>query len=305
MNHTGILGVDRRRFLRAAAAIAAGGMTTVMRSEDVAHLQFENGDRPLVRYPQKRPLLRLTSRPPQLETPFAVFNDGLVTPNDAFFVRYHLAPSPPPMTALGPDSFRLTVSGGTKPKLAFSVEDLRKGFDPVEVTAVNQCSGNSRGFFQPRVPGGQMGHGAMGNAKWTGVRLKDLLERAGVPAGTLEVWFNGLDKPVLPSIPDFIKSIGIDHALDGEILVAYSMNGEDLPWLNGYPLRLVVPGFYGTYWVKHLNEISISRESLSGFWMNPAYRIPDSDCACVEPETRERAHCSSCRDAQGAYPHWS
>ena len=108
--------------------------------------------------------------------------------------------------------------------------------------------------------GGQLGNGAMGNARWRGVRLKDVLEKAGVGPGAKQVTFNGLDQPVVAQTPDFVKALEVDHALDGEVMLAYAMNGEDLPLLNGYPLRLVVPGYYGTYWVKHLSEITVIDE---------------------------------------------
>ena len=281
--------LDRRGFLRVAGRIGlaglAGGLVGQAPGEENAELPFENGDRPLVTYPQKRPLLRLTTRPPQLETPFAVFNEGLFTPNDAFFVRYHLTLSPPPASMLGPETFRLSIKGRVNHERRFSVAELKSGFEPVEIVAVNQCSGNSRGFFQPRVPGGQSGNGAMGNARWKGVRLKDVLDKSGVGEGARQVSFDGLDKPLLPTTPDFVKALEIDHALDGEVMLAYEMNGEDLPWLNGYPLRLVVPGHYGTYWVKHVHEITVLDKDFEGFWTNPAYRIPDNACACVDPGT--------------------
>jgi DMSO/TMAO reductase YedYZ molybdopterin-dependent catalytic subunit len=280
-------GATRRDFLRrtALAAAAVGLSPDAARlafGQETITLPFENGERPLVKYPQKRPLIRLTSRPPQLETPFSVFNEGLITPNDAFFVRYHLAPAPP---TIDPEQFRLEVKGRVNQPVSLSLADLKSKFEPVEIVAVNQCSGNSRGFFKPRVAGGQLGNGAMGNARWKGARLKDVLEKAGVAAPAKEVTFNGLDKGLLPSVPDFIKSIEVDQALDGELILAYEMNGEELPVLNGYPLRLVVPGHFGTYWVKHLNEINVIDETFKGFWMNPAYRIPDNTCACVEPGT--------------------
>ncbi len=252
-------------------------------AEDSVTLPFENGERPLVAYPQKRPLIRHTSRPPQLETPFSVFNDGVLTPNDAFFVRYHLALIPP--ASIDAQTFRLEIKGKVNQPAELSLADLKSKFETAEVVAVNQCSGNSRGFFQPRVPGGQLGNGAMGNARWRGVRLADVLKHCGVAAGARQVTFNGLDKPVMPTTPDFVKALDIEQALDGEILLAFSMNGADLPWLNGFPLRLVVPGYYGTYWVKHLNEITVLDQPFNGFWMNPAYRIPDNACACVEPGT--------------------
>jgi sulfite dehydrogenase (cytochrome) subunit A len=276
--------VSRRTFLKRAALLTASA-AIARGAEDAVELPFENGVRPLVKYPQKRPLLRVTARPPQLETPFSVFNEGAITPNDAFFVRYHLTNSPPPEDVLVSEKFRVRVKGAVKTPLTLSIADLKK-FEPIEIVAVNQCSGNSRGFFTPRVTGGQLGNGAMGNAHWKGVRLKDVLQKAGLNANAKEVTFNGLDAPAVPQTPDYIKAIDVEHAQDPDTLLAYEMNGEDLPWLNGYPVRLVIPGHYGTYWVKHLNEITVLDEQYKGYWVDPAYRIPDNECACVEPGTK-------------------
>lgn len=264
----------------ACTALAKLSLPFSANADEFMSLPLANGDRPLVRYPGKRPLIRLTSRPPQLETPFAVFNEGPITPNDAFFVRYHLAGIP---LSIDPGAFRLEVKGKVERPLSLSLADLKTGFEPVEIIAVNQSSGNSRGFFEPRVAGNQFANGAMGNARWRGVPLKAVLDKAGVQAGSRQVTFNGLDEPALPETPDFIKALDIEQARDGEVMIAYAMNGEDLPWLNGYPLRLVVPGHYGTYWVKHLNEIIVIDNIYEGFWMKTAYRIPDNSCACIEP----------------------
>src|SRR4051812_7568524 len=187
------MNVNRRRFLRAAGIAAAAMGAAPVFAADTITMPFANGVRHLVKYPQKRPLIRLTSRPPQLETPFSIFNEGVTTPNDAFFVRYHLTNSPPSMEALGPEKFRVQIKGKVNSPRVFSLAELKTQFEPAEVVAVNQCSGNSRGFFQPRVPGGQLGNGAMGNARWKGVRLKDVLEKTGVAAGAKQVTFNGLD----------------------------------------------------------------------------------------------------------------
>jgi len=129
----------------------------------------------------------------------------------------------------------------------------------------------------------------MGNARWRGVSLKAVLDAAGVQRGARQVTFKGMDRPVSDKTPDFIKALDIDHARDGEVMLAYAMNGKDLPVLNGFPLRLVVPGYYGTYWVKHLNEITVIDDVFDGFWMKTAYRIPDNDCNCVEPGTAPKA----------------
>ncbi len=279
-NHAAL---SRRTFLQRAGVAGVGGLVGGKLFSALANewtkLPFDNGERPLVKYPQKRPLIRLTARPPQLETPFSVFNEGIITPNDAFFVRYHNSEIP---TSIDPDTFTLEIKGKVKTPLKLSLAELKK-FEPVEIVSVNQCSGNSRGFFNPRVGGGQMGNGAMGNARWRGVRLKDVLNKAGVAAGAKQVTFDGLDKPVLEKTPDFVKALDVDLALNDDVMLAYEMNGIDLPMLNGFPLRLVVPGYFGTYWVKHLNEINVVDDTFNGFWMNPAYQIPDNDCACVEP----------------------
>lgn len=277
-------GLTRRRFLRTAGWLGLGGWVFDRAARafgaETVTLPFANGERMLARFPQKRPLILLTTRPPQLETPFAVFNEGLITPNDAFFVRYHLSQVP---TAIDPEAFQVRITGKVNTPLNLSLVELKTRFEPVEVIAVNQCSGNGRGFFNPRVSGGQMGNGAMGNARWRGARLKDVLNRAGVASGARQVTFNGLDSPALEKTPDFVKALEVDHALDEESLLAYEMNGEPLPMLNGFPLRLVVPGYYGTYWVKHVNEITVVPEDFNGYWMGAAYRIPDNACACVEP----------------------
>jgi DMSO/TMAO reductase YedYZ molybdopterin-dependent catalytic subunit len=278
--------LNRRRFLRAAGFAAAGSFFSRPLASALADgaisMPFANGERRLVKFPQKRELILLTMRPPQLETPFSVFNDGVFTPNDAFFVRYHHAQIP---TEVDPDRFRLVVQGKVNSPLTLSLSQLKAGFEPVEIAAVNQCSGNGRGFSNPRVPGGQLGNGAMGCARWKGVRLKDLLTRAGVAAGAKQVTFNGLDNPVSDKTPDFVKALDVEQALDGETMLAYEMNGEELPMLNGYPLRLVVPGYYGTYWVKHVNDITVTEDAFTGFWMKTAYLIPDNAGACVEPGT--------------------
>ena len=274
--------MQRRQFLGWAAGAAAAAFGTKSYADQTVALPFANGERTLATYPLKRPLIRLTTRPPGLETPFEVFNEGVITPNDAFFVRYHHANLP---LIIDPDEYRLHIEGKVEKPLQLTLKDLKTGFDGVELVAVNQCSGNGRAFFEPRVAGGQLGNGAMGNARWRGVPLKVVLDRAGVQAGAKEVAFQGLDTPVVPATPAFIKSLNIDHARDGEVMLAYAMNGEDLPFLNGYPLRLVVPGYYGTYWIKQVYKITVLDAPFEGFWMKKAYRLPDDDCNCIKPGT--------------------
>ncbi|HVV00931.1 MAG TPA: molybdopterin-dependent oxidoreductase [Verrucomicrobiae bacterium] len=280
-------GLTRRAFLKRGAATAVSSLFVVkslpLIAADTVQMPFANGLRKLAQFPQKRPLIVMSWRPPQLETPFEVFNESLLTPNDAFFVRYHLSGIP---TSIDPDQFRVNVKGSVNRPLELSMADIKNKFEPVEFIAVNQCSGNGRAFTNPRVGGGQSGNGTMGNAKWKGARLRDVLHKAGVKAGAKQVTFNGLDKGVTDKVPDFVKALEIDHALHEDTLLGYEMNGEPLPMLNGFPLRLIVPGHYGTYWVKHVNEITVVDEPFAGFWMVTGYRIPDNDCACVPPGTK-------------------
>ncbi|MCP1768550.1 SorA family sulfite dehydrogenase catalytic subunit [Bradyrhizobium japonicum] len=281
--------IDRRTLMHSGMMLATSGaaisFSTKLALAETVTLPFGNGERPLIKYPQKRPLIGLTSRPPQLETPFSVFNEGVITPNDAFFVRYHLADIP---LEIDPDTFSVEIKGKVDKPLKLSLAEIKK-MPAIELVAVNQCSGNSRGFFYPRVGGGQLANGAMGNARWKGVSLKAVLDEAGMQAGAKQVVFGALDGPVSDRTPDFAKALDVDHARDGDVILAYAMNGEDLPVLNGYPLRLIVPGYYGTYWVKHLNEITVIDTVFDNFWMKSAYRIPDNDCNCVKPGTAPKA----------------
>jgi DMSO/TMAO reductase YedYZ molybdopterin-dependent catalytic subunit len=250
-------------------------------AETAVGLPFVNGRRELVtNFPQKGAMILQRTRPALLETPFEVYDQGVFTPNDRFFVRWHLANIP---TVVNPAPFRLKIYGHVLRPLALTLEELVREFKPVEIAAVNQCSGNSRGFFNPRVAGGQWANGAMGNALWRGVSLKEVLDRAGVKAGALQVRFRGLDTGILPQTPNFMKSLALDHARDGEVMIAYAMNGERLPLLNGYPLRLVVPGWYSTYWVKMLDDIEVLDKPDDNFWMTKAYLIPDTPFADVMP----------------------
>jgi len=274
----------RRSFLKmlgwmgAIGVVQSGGIPAF--AMPTVQMPFANGVRALERFPQKRPLILLRTRPPLLETPMSVFNDGVFTPNDAFYVRWHLAEIP---TEINVDTFRMRVYGQVNSPIDIGLRDLLHDYPPVELAAINQCSGNSRAFFSPRVPGGEWGNGAMGNALWTGVRLRDLLAKAGLRPGAQFVRFNGLDRGNQPNTPDFLKSLSIDHAMDGEVMIAYGMNHQPLPMLNGFPLRLVVPGWFATYWVKALSDIEVLDKPDENFWMKTAYLVPDTPGANVAP----------------------
>ena len=239
--------------------------------------------------PGKRALRRLTHRPPNYETPLEYFR-SVLTPNEAFFVRYHHAVIPQIEAA----EFRLEVAGAALERpLTLTLAQLRAEFPPVELVAVCHCSGHRRGLFEPPVPGLQWGHGAMGNARWRGVRLADVLARAGLRSGAVEIAFDAADAAPLEGTPDYIKSLPLGKALHPDTLLAYEMNGAPLPELNGHPLRLVVPGWTATYWIKHVTRIEVLNTPASGFWMAGAYRMPRAAFPLLErfpsQESGERA----------------
>ncbi len=220
--------------------------------------------------PGKMPLIRKSFRPPNFETPISYFQEAF-TPNNAFFVRYHVADIP----QVDAETWRLSISGEAAGKaVQFSLSDLKTQFEQVEINALCMCSGNRRGLFKPHVPGVEWGHGAMGNARWKGVRLRDLLAKADVQKTALEIAFNGTDRAPMSQSPDYVKSIPAWKALDENTLVAYEMNGEPLPHWNGFPARIVVPGWTATYWMKHVTEINVLSKPVEGFWMKPGYRVP-------------------------------
>jgi DMSO/TMAO reductase YedYZ molybdopterin-dependent catalytic subunit len=219
--------------------------------------------------PGKKPLIKLSYRPPNYETPLEYFRTA-ITPNDAFFVRYHLSFIP----EVDVKTWKISAGGeGANNQIELNLDAL-KAMPAVEIVAVNQCSGNRRGLFEPHVPGVEWGYGAMGCARWKGVRLKDVLDKIGLKKETVEIVFDGSDGPPIDKTPDFIKSLPVWRAMDESTLIAYEMNGQPLPHFNGFPARLVVPGWTGTYWMKHLTSIKAVTKPESGFWMNPAYRVP-------------------------------
>jgi DMSO/TMAO reductase YedYZ molybdopterin-dependent catalytic subunit len=261
-----------------------GGLCGAVQDEAARHMpsftgpganQYWNSVGPIGTYPQKLPLIVLTDRPVQLETPRQFFLSA-ITPNSAFYVRWHLDEIP---SSVDLSEWRLHVEGNVERPLTLSMSDLLSNYKPVSMTAVNQCSGNSRSRFLPRVPGGQWGNGAMGNAVWTGVKLSELLNAAGVKKDSTMVQFQGLDRGKGPEglgSNAFLKSLELSNPVLEESLLAYAMNDETLPMLNGFPLRLVVPDYFATYWVKALSWIRVLQKPDESFWMKTGYRIPDT-----------------------------
>ncbi|MBS2015923.1 MAG: sulfite oxidase [Deltaproteobacteria bacterium] len=207
-----------------------------------------------------------------LATPIELF-DRAITPTPAFFVRSHFgAPSLD-------RARKLAVDGMVKTSLSLSPEELEAQFPAVTITTVLQCAGNGRSLHQPRVPGIQWVHGAMGQATFTGVRLKDVLTKAGLAKEGRHVRIQGADAAPKPSVPAFVRSLPIERAMDPTTLVAFRMNGEPLTLAHGAPLRLVVPGWAGDHWVKWLTSVRVQKEEEGGFFMKTAYRMPTEPVA--------------------------
>jgi DMSO/TMAO reductase YedYZ molybdopterin-dependent catalytic subunit len=281
-------GLDRRRFLvragaATASAVIAGPALRSARADSGVPLTPGTPDglasaARLEALPGKKPLIKLSYRPPNYETPLEYFNDVL-TPNDAFFVRYHLANIPEVPAA----EWRLRIGGDAAERPAeYDLAALKNGFEQVELVAVCQCSGNRRGLSVPHVQGVEWGYGAMGNARWRGVRLKDVLAKSGVKKEALEVWLNGAETPIVDATPDFVKSIPVWKALDENTIIAFEMNGQPLPHYNGFPARLIVAGWTGTYWTKHITNVDVNTKPLANFWMAAAYRVPTGKFPLVD-----------------------
>ena len=205
-------------------------------------------------------------RPEDLETPGAYF-DSWVTPVDSFFVRQHI-PRPGPIDS---EAYRLTVNGMVAKPLQLSLTDLRK-LPQYTVPATLECTGNGRRFYTPKVPGIQWKRGAVGNAEWRGPRVGDVLKMAGAAASGAHLEVDGADTGVAAT-PDFIRSMPIAKALHPATLLALSMNGET-PAIHGFPVRLIVPGWDGTSWVKWVTRLTLNAQPSAGFFMNPGYRYP-------------------------------
>jgi DMSO/TMAO reductase YedYZ molybdopterin-dependent catalytic subunit len=205
-------------------------------------------------------------RPEDLEMPGKYF-DTWVTPVDVFFVRQHL-PRPSP---IDPEGYRLTVNGMVSKPLELTLADLRK-LPQYTVPATIECTGNGRGFFNPKVPGIQWKRGAIGNAEWRGPRVSDILKLAGAPESAAYLETDGADTGLL-STPDFVRSLPMDKALHPTTILALAMNGET-PQIHGFPARLIVPGWDGTSSVKWVVRMSAVAQQNGGFFMNPGYRFP-------------------------------
>jgi len=214
---------------------------------------------------ERRRLLQLNGYPSDAETPLDALATYL-TPNDLFFVRHHWQPQLP-----DPAQWTLSVDGEVERPLSLTLKEL-KGLPSTSVTCVLQCAGNGRALFTPRIPGVQWTAGAVGNARYIGVRVRELLDRAGLKATARHLHTFGADTPPR-KVPPFHRSLELGKALE-DAIVAYEMNGDPLPALHGAPARLVVPGWAGDHWMKWLVRLSPQPEPQTGFYMDVAYRYP-------------------------------
>jgi DMSO/TMAO reductase YedYZ molybdopterin-dependent catalytic subunit len=222
--------------------------------------------------PQSTPsgLIIRQREPKNLETPFNQV-DSFLTPTELFYIRSHFA-----APKLDIASYRLRIDGAVRNPFSLSYQDLRNMPSETRV-AVLECAGNSRVFLVPQVEGAQWELGAVGNAEWTGVPLAALLERAGLQEDACEIVLEGADqgtpkeKPIPPGTISYARSLPRDKAVQGEVLIAYQMNGHDLPLDHGFPVRAVVPGHYGMASVKWLTGIHAVREPFQGYWQTSDY----------------------------------
>jgi DMSO/TMAO reductase YedYZ molybdopterin-dependent catalytic subunit len=216
---------------------------------------------------RKRDMIVRSTRPEDLEMPLDGFRE-LITPVERFFVRsHHYVPT------IDLSSWQLQLDGEVRTPLSLSLAEIER-MPRVELTSVLECAGNGRGLFEPAVPGIQWEYGSVGNAKWTGVRLRDILQRAGVKGSAQHLLFSGADAPP-GTMPKFERTIPVEKALDANTLLVYEMNGRPLPVQHGFPLRLVNPGWAGDSWVKWVTHIRALDREFDGFFMKTAYRHPE------------------------------
>jgi DMSO/TMAO reductase YedYZ molybdopterin-dependent catalytic subunit len=249
----------RRTFLASAWKVGAAiGVSRIVpwQSSSALFAQTASAERRIVR----------SMRPQDLETPAALF-DSWITPNDLFYIRSHLYT---PTIDLA--SWTLTIDGEVERPLTLTLADLRQ-MPRIVLPATLECAGNGRAFFDPPVAGVQWQKGAVGNARWTGVRLADVLKRAGLRKSASHIWLDGADRP-MGSVPDFVRQLPSEKALHPDTILAYEMNGEPLPIAHGSPLRAIVPGWEAAYSVKWLTNLRVSDREHDGFFVQTAYRYP-------------------------------
>ncbi len=253
--------ISRRDFLRTAS----GAALAVSQAMPLLSWAAE-GSRLAI--PGKEDLIIRSYRFFDLETPVEYFNTWL-TPAEHFFVRNHMhEPS-----TLDASTWKLSIGGEVEKPYTISLAELAK-FQAHSLVNTLECAGNGRAFHNPKVPGVQWQKGAVGTGRFSGPRLHELLQRAGVKATGKHVMFRGLDE-VPGKVPPFIRSIPIEKAMDPDTLIATQLNSAPLPKHNGFPARAMVPGWIGAASCKWLTEIKVLDKEFEGNFMSPGYRMPN------------------------------
>ena len=230
----------------------------------------------------KEKLIIRSLRPEDLETPVGLLNSW-ITPKDLFYVRTHTYV--PSIDERAGKEWKLKIDGEVERPIELTLDELKK-MPRATVTVTLECAGNGRSFFDPPVAGIQWEKGAVGTARWTGVRMSDILKKAGVKSTGKYIALDGADKP-LGKMPDFIRNVPMEKAMHPDTIIAYEMNGEPIPMLHGFPLRSVVPGWEGAYAVKWLNHMQVIDKEHEGFFVKTAYRYPNRRVApgsAVDPK---------------------
>jgi len=275
-SHHSRSGLSRRQLLVGAAQTGAAiGLSQLLPNEFTAAFAQN-----VIKGKEK--LIVRSLRPEDLETPVGLLNTW-ITPNDLFYVRHHTNAAR--INEQAAKEWKVEIDGEVERPMSISLEELKK-LPKATVTVTLECAGNGRAFFDPPMPGIQWEKGAVGTARFAGARLADVLKKVGVKATGKYVAINGAEKPV-GTQPKFIRNVPLAKALNADTILAYEMNGEPIPVLHGFPLRLVVPGWEGAYSVKWLNHIQVIDKEHDGFFVKTAYRYPNKPVApgaAVPPE---------------------
>ena len=273
--------MQRREFFKVSLVAS----TAILTSNADAVTSFPKEDHVVsdIAFIGKRPLITHSDRPPLLETPRDAFATA-ITPNNELFVRWHM---PKIKTHIDLDSYHIYLHGEVKNRQYITLDMLKNDFEAIEVTVAMQCGGNSRSAFKPTTSGIQWGSGAMGCSTYKGARLKDVLKSAGLTNDSNFITLNGSDEAVMKKIESFKRELKISEISD-DTIIAYEQNGEELPFLNGFPVRLIIPGFYADSWVKALININVTKEYKPYYYMDTAYRVPDNESESETPQNHAK-----------------
>ncbi len=219
----------------------------------------------------KEKLIVRSMRPPDFETPVALL-DSFITPIEHFYVRSHMA-----VPQVDAAAWQLKVGGEVGSPLTLSIDEIKK-MPATTVTTTLECAGNGRAFFQPSVAGIQWEKGAVGTARFTGVRMSEILKRAGAKTTGINVEMHGGDRPP-GTMPAFVRQVPMQKATHPDTILAWDMNGQPIPLPHGMPLRAIVPGWEGAYSVKWIKELNVLAKDTDSFWYVTGYRYPNKRVA--------------------------